>query len=296
MSVQAVMLSYGGGKGRFDAFQSNLFSIWGNERLVGNYFGPLYQAKRSVSGVLTGSAVDIYPDASGIIDTVAVLALAAGDEARVIRAYDQSGNGNDFTAVSGEEPRLCTGGLMDYNLYFNTGVGTHTTDRLTCVNNSGATSAKSYFCAKSYQGVDGVFLEYGDASRIGAVSGWQQAIQVYDTTGVTHFYIGNDSSNGYVDFASTSGGFQGTHVGAVFVPASGTPIQAWSNGSPIAGTATNAGGGPSTTDFAALKWGIGTRTIDDFLPPGIVVAFLACYESDKSADAAAISALTSTHF
>jgi hypothetical protein len=72
-----------------DVAGANSITAYSLRKLRSAYTGPLVQVTHAIDGVL----LDIYPDATGHLDTNALKTFAGSGDSHISRWYDQSGNG-----------------------------------------------------------------------------------------------------------------------------------------------------------------------------------------------------------
>jgi hypothetical protein len=99
--------------GPLDAYSSNLVladSV--AQRLLTSFTGPLFNVRRSSDN----SSQDIYPLASGLIDTNALLSFCGSGSGFITKTYNQvpGGSANDPTqSTSALQPRIVNAGTLD---------------------------------------------------------------------------------------------------------------------------------------------------------------------------------------
>jgi hypothetical protein len=262
------------------------------------YTGPIMRVRRGSDN----AEIDLYPRSSGaligIIDSTATKAwrdAAGAATLYVVRAYDQSGNGNDFyESDTAKQPTVFThGSFLTAHAFTCDG----TNRSIGALNDSIVSAAKSFLFMAGDAGSTqpDTLVEYGPGQNIGSVAG-----QYYQWTGCsggnsdTTHYIGNSSGGANYSQCNHAFGYNGA-TGVAIVPSLGQTISAvktvYKDGS--ARTPFNSvvsGAGSTTGNFPAAKWRVGGRSNGNG-SLSIVVAFLG-WDDDKTSILQAASAVS----
>lgn len=101
-----------------DGITDKAIACYAPEKLYNNYTGPLVRVCR----LSDNAEMDIYANATGKLDTVALLAFCNGADAEVVTWYDQSGNGNHanaYQAVPSNRAKIVSSGVYVDGISFD---------------------------------------------------------------------------------------------------------------------------------------------------------------------------------
>jgi len=280
--------------GDFDTYATGLTRLIGRRRLLTSYpsTSPLFRVRRSSDNAET----DVAGGPSGVVDVVALKAWrdAAGAATLFcVKAYDQTGGGNHFSAPStATQPSIYTAGALPNETMF---VCDNTDDNLLCDVNSASAAVKSFLI---YSGDPGTtypkcLVEYGPSQLIGTGTNALYLQVIVGDANPTEGNLGNTTAGFNYSRGQITSGYNGGLFG-VLTPAAGSAatdsMHFWRNGASQTVTALTAGAGNSAGPFTAQKWRIGARSDGSLPAPSHIYAF-AEWDADKSANAAAISAI-----
>lgn len=277
--------------GSLDSFKSTLWSAAGITRLIGAYgLGAALNVRRSSDN----ATQDIHLLANGTLDTTSLSSFVGANSAYVTRAYDQSGNGNDWIqATAANQPRIVNAGVYDGKIVFNP---TATATWLKTANSgSSAVANKSIFRKVNLRSINtnGTEFEYGDSALIGSASGANQCTILDNTTPNRNVcYLATNATG----TAFYNGGFDAVSQanvvnGIIFrkQQASAASSILWFQGGAQQTESFGSGAPTLTGNFPAYQWALGARSSAASLGSAIDMWQWAVYDSDQSTNANAIN-------
>ena len=96
--------------GPLNAFEEQLYAVFGPNRALSSYFGPCWRVRRSTDN----AEQDIGFSINGWVDQGALVSFAAGASLFIVRDYDKTGNGHDgVPAAATNQPRCVLNGVVD---------------------------------------------------------------------------------------------------------------------------------------------------------------------------------------
>lgn len=102
--------------GALDPYTSGLWSAFGISRMLSSYIGPLIRVRRSSDN----TEQDIGYTPSGALDESSLLSFVGSSSAYVVKTYDQSGGGNNFSQTTqSSQPRIVNAGAYDGSMIFD---------------------------------------------------------------------------------------------------------------------------------------------------------------------------------